>query len=231
MADCTNTVATRSDLLVLAPMEGLLDFVLRDILTRCGGIDRCVSEFIRVTNTLLPARVFQRIVPELHNGGYTLAGVPVRAQLLGSDPACLADNAGQLAALGPHGIDLNFGCPAKVVNRHGGGAALLDEPELLTRIMAAVRRAVPARMPVSAKMRLGVQDDSRAEECALALQEGGAEELVVHARTKADGYRPPAYWERIADIRAVLRIPVIANGEIWNVQDALRCCQLPVATP
>ena len=226
MADCTNTVATRSDLLVLAPMEGLLDFVLRDILTRCGGIDRCVSEFIRVTNTLLPARVFQRIVPELHNGGYTLAGVPVRAQLLGSDPACLADNAGQLAALGPHGIDLNFGCPAKVVNRHGGGAALLDEPELLTRIMAAVRRAVPARMPVSAKMRLGVQDDSRAEECALALQEGGAEELVVHARTKADGYRPPAYWERIADIRAVLRIPVIANGEIWNVQDALRCCQL-----
>jgi tRNA-dihydrouridine synthase C len=204
-------------------MEGLLDFVLRDILTRSGGIDRCVSEFIRVTNTLLPARVFERIVPELHNGGRTFAGVPVRPQLLGSDPACLADNAAVLAGLGPFGVDLNFGCPAKVVNRHGGGAALLEDPELLSRILCAVRRAVPAPMPVSAKMRLGLHDDKRAEECALALQEGGANELVVHARTKADAYRPPAYWERIADIRAVVRIPVIANGEIWNVQDALRC--------
>jgi tRNA-dihydrouridine synthase C len=204
-------------------MEGLLDFVLRDILTRCGGIDRCVSEFIRVSNTQLPPRVFERIVPELLNGGRTFAGVPVRPQLLGSDPSCLADNAAVLASLGPFGVDLNFGCPAKVVNRHGGGAALLEDPELLTRIMVAVRRAVPAHMPVSAKMRLGLHDDLRAEECALALEAGGAQELVVHARTKADGYRPPAYWERIADIRAVVKIPVIANGEIWSVQDALRC--------
>ena len=219
-------MAEKPDALILAPMEGLLDFVLRDILTRSGGMDRCVSEFIRVTNTLLPARTFERIVPELLHGGRTFAGVPVRAQLLGSDPYCLADNAAQLAALGPHGIDLNFGCPANVVNRHGGGAALLDEPELLTRIVSAVRRAVPASMPVSAKMRLGVRDDSRAEECALALQDGGAEELVVHARTKADAYRPPAYWARIADICAVVNIPVIANGEIWNVEDALRCREL-----
>jgi tRNA-dihydrouridine synthase C len=207
-------------------MEGLLDFVLRDILTRSGGIDRCVSEFIRVTNTLLPARTFERIVPELHNGGRTFAGVPVRPQLLGSDPACLADNAAVLASLGPFGVDLNFGCPAKVVNRHGGGAALLEDPELLYRIVGAVRRAVPPHMPVSAKMRLGVQDDKRAEECALALEAGGAEELVVHARTKADAYKPPAYWERIADICAVVKIPVIANGEVWNVQDAQRCREL-----
>ena len=212
--------------ILLAPMEGLLDFVLRDILTRVGGVDRCVSEFIRVTNTLLPDRAFIRIVPELMNGGRTLAGVPVRAQLLGSDPACLADNAAALAALGPHGIDLNFGCPAKVVNRHGGGAALLDEPELVAKIVAAVRRAVPAHMPVSAKMRLGFIDDSRAVECALAIAEAGADELVVHARTKADAYRPPAYWHRIADIRAVVKIPVVANGEIWTVQDALRCREL-----
>ncbi len=207
-------------------MEGLLDFVLRDILTRSGGIDRCVSEFIRVTNTLLPARSFERIVPELLNGGRTFAGVPVRPQLLGSDPSCLADNAAVLASLGPFGVDLNFGCPAKVVNRHGGGAALLEDPELLTRIMGAVRRAVPTHMPVSAKMRLGLHDDLRAEECALALEAGGAQELVVHARTKADAYRPPAYWERIADIRAVVKIPVIANGEIWSVADALRCREL-----
>ena len=211
--------------ILLAPMEGLLDFVLRDILTRAGGVDRCVSEFIRITDQLLPERVFTRIVPELLNGGRTLAGVPVRAQLLGSDPVCLAENAARLAALGPAGIDLNFGCPANIVNRHGGGAALLDEPATLAAIVAAVRRAVPSHMPVSAKMRLGFNDDSRAVECALAIASGGADELVVHARTKAQAYRPPAYWERIADIRAAVRIPVVANGEIWTVDDARRCRQ------
>lgn len=209
--------------LLLAPMEGVLDFALRDALTRLGGVDRCVSEFIRITDQLLPERVFVRVVPELRQGGCTPAGVPVRPQLLGSDPACLADNAARVASLGAPGVDLNFGCPAKIVNRHGGGAALLEEPERLWRIMQAVRRAVPASVPVSAKMRLGLHDDQRAEECARALAEGGASELVVHARTRAQGYRPPAYWQRIADVRAHVTIPVIANGEIWTVEDALRC--------
>ncbi len=210
-------------MILLAPMEGLLDFVLRDVLTRVGGIDRCVSEFIRVTGTLLPDRTFLRIVPELNNRGRTPAGVPVRAQLLGSDPACMAENAARLAALGPEGIDLNFGCPAKGVNRHRGGAVLLDEPELIAEIVAAVRRAVPANMPVSAKMRLGYNCSTRTLECAHAIESGGAMELVVHARTKADGYKPPAYWERIQEIRDAVSIPVIANGEIWTAEDAQRC--------
>jgi tRNA-dihydrouridine synthase C len=210
-------------MLLLAPMEGLLDHTLRDALTRVGGIDRCVSEFIRVTGRLLPDRVFTRIVPELLNGGRTRAGVPVRPQLLGSDAACLADNAARLAELGSPGIDLNFGCPAKVVNRHGGGAMLLQDPELVGRIVAAVRRAVPSQVPVSAKMRLGYHDDLRAEECAQAIADAGADELVVHARTKAHGYKPPAYWERIAAIRAAVKLPVIANGEIWTLEDAQRC--------
>lgn len=211
--------------LLMAPMEGLLDATLRDVLTRTGGVDRCVSEFIRVTDTLLPERAFVRVVPELLHGGRTAAGVPVRPQLLGSDPVCLAENAARLANLSPFGVDLNFGCPAKTVNRSRGGAVLLDEPELIGRIVSAVRRAVPAQLPVSAKMRLGYGDDRVAEDCALAIAGAGADELVIHARTKAQGYRPPAYWERIAEVRAVLpeRLPVIANGEIWTVADALRC--------
>jgi tRNA-dihydrouridine synthase C len=206
-------------------MEGLLDCVLRDVLTRVGGVDRCVSEFIRVTHTLLTERTFLRIMPELLHGGRTPSGVPVRAQLLGSDPISMAENAARLAELGPHGIDLNFGCPAKVVNRHGGGAMLLQYPEELHAIVSAVRRAVPAHVPVSAKMRLGFNDDTRAVECAQALADGGAEELVVHARTKAHAYRPPAYWERVNDIRLGVSIPVVANGEIWSVEDARRCRQ------
>lgn len=209
-------------MILLAPMEGLLDHSLRDVLTRIGGIDRCVSEFIRITDQLLPPRVFTRLLPELLNGSRTPAGVPVRAQLLGSDPACLADNAAQLAALGAEGIDLNFGCPAKTVNRHRGGAVLLDEPELLHAIVRAVRRAVPAALPVSAKMRLGHRDEDRMLDAARAIAAGGACELVVHARTKVQGYRPPAYWDRIAHIRAAVAIPVVANGEVWTVADALR---------
>ena len=209
--------------LLLAPMEGLLDFVLRDVLTAIGGADRCVSEFIRVTGSVLPDKVYLRTMPELLQGSRTAAGTPVRAQLLGSDPASMADNAANLARLAPEGIDLNFGCPAKVVNRHGGGAALLQEPELIATIVAAVRRAVPAGAVVSAKMRLGFHDTSLALDCARAIAGSGADELVVHARTRADGYRPPAYWDQVAAIRAAVAVPVVANGEIWTLADALRC--------
>ncbi len=209
--------------LILAPMEGLLDHGLRELLTRAGGVDRCVSEFIRITDQLLPTRSFTRVVPELLRGGRTRAGVPVRPQMLGSDPACLADNAARLAELAPPGIDLNFGCPAKTVNRHRGGAVLLDEPELVHAIVAAVRRAVPAHVPVSAKMRLGYEDDSRLLDCARAIESAGASELTVHARTKAQGYKPPAYWESIARVRQAVRLPMVANGDIWSVADAQRC--------
>jgi tRNA-dihydrouridine synthase C len=207
-------------------MEGLLDHSLRDVLTRAGGIDRCVSEFIRVTDQLLPARVFLRLMPELDTGSRTAAGTPVRAQLLGSDPSCMAENAALLAALGAEGIDLNFGCPAPTVNRHRGGAVLLDEPELVYAIVAAVRRAVPAALPVSAKMRLGHRDGALMIDNACAIAAAGACELVVHARTKAHGYRPPAYWECIAQIREAVRLPVVANGEIWTVDDARRCLEI-----
>ena len=211
--------------LLLAPMEGLLDHSLRDVLTRAGGVDRCVCEFIRVTDQLLPDRVFLRLMPELAHGSRTAAGTPVRAQLLGSDAACLADNAAALAALGAEGIDLNFGCPAPTVNRHRGGAVLLDDPELVGAIVAAVRRAVPAALPVSAKMRLSHRDESLMLDNARAIAEAGASELVVHARTKLHGYRPPAYWEHIAQIRQAVPIPVVANGEIWTADDARRCIE------
>ncbi|ALV07941.1 tRNA dihydrouridine synthase [Roseateles depolymerans] len=204
-------------------MEGLLDHMLRDTLTQVGGVDRCVSEFIRITDQLLPRRVFTRIVPELRHASRTRAGVPVRPQLLGSDPTCLAENAARLAELHPAGIDLNFGCPAKTVNRHRGGAVLLDEPTLVHDIVAAVRRAVPAHIAVSAKMRLGNEDRSRMLECASAVERAGASELVIHARTKRDGYKPPAYWDQIAVVRQSVRVPVVANGEVWTVADARRC--------
>ncbi|MCX9158320.1 tRNA-dihydrouridine synthase [Niveibacterium sp. 24ML] len=209
--------------LLLAPMEGLVDDVMRDALTRAGGYDHCVTEFIRISGSLLPVRAYTRVSPELENGSRTKAGTPVRVQLLGSEPACMAENAARLAGLAPAGIDLNFGCPAPTVNRHRGGAALLDEPELLFEIAAAVRRAVPKGIPFTAKMRLGVRDATRAVECAQALADGGAEELVIHGRTKLDGYRPPAHWGEIARVAEQVKVPVVANGEVWKPEDWQRC--------
>ena len=204
-------------------MEGLADYVLRDVLTGMGGFDGCVSEFIRVTGSLLPSRVYEREAPEVLDGAHTPSGTPMVIQLLGSDPAWMARNAAHAATLSPHGIDLNFGCPAKVVNQHGGGAMLLADPEQLNRIVSAVRAAVPAGIAVTAKMRLGVSDTSLAIDCAVALAEGGAGSLVVHARTRDHGYRPPAHWEWIARIDAAVAVPVVANGEVWSVADWERC--------
>lgn len=213
--------------LALAPMEGLVDEPLRDVLTRVGGIDWCVTEFIRVNDQLLPAHVIHRFAPELQRrGAYTAAGTPLRLQLLGSDPAVLADNAALACELGAPVIDLNFGCPAKTVNRSRGGAVLLKEPELLHAILRAVRQAVPASIPVTAKMRIGYENTDQALDCARALADGGAAQLVVHARTKTDGYRPPAHWEWVARIADVVPVPVYANGEIWSVDDWRRCRQI-----
>jgi tRNA-dihydrouridine synthase C len=196
------------------------------VLTRAGGFDGCVSEFIRVTGSLLPVRTYEREAPEILNAGHTPGGTPMVIQLLGSDPEWMALNASHAASLSPYGIDLNFGCPAKVVNQHGGGASLLSDPEALHRIVAAVRAAVPAHLPVTAKMRLGVSDRSQAVDCAVALAEGGAASLVVHARTRDDGYRPPAHWEWVARIDAAVAVPVVANGEVWTVADWVRCREI-----
>ncbi|HBN7676850.1 TPA: tRNA-dihydrouridine synthase family protein, partial [Pseudomonas aeruginosa] len=198
--------------IALAPMEGLVDEILRDVLTRVGGIDWCVTEFIRITDRLLPATAFHKLAPELRDGSRTRAGTPMRVQLLGSDPACLADNAAFACELGAPVIDLNFGCPAKTVNRSRGGAVLLKEPELMHDIVAAVRRAVPSEIAVTSKMRLGYDSPDGALDCARALADGGSAHVVVHARTKVDGYRPPAHWEWVARVAEAVRVPVFANG-------------------
>jgi len=212
--------------IALAPMEGLVDEILRNVLTRVGGIDWCVTEFIRVSDRVLPTSTYRKLAPELFQGAQTAAGTPLRVQLLGSDPACLADNAAFACTLGAPVIDLNFGCPAKTVNKSRGGAVLLKEPELLHAIVREVRRAVPASIPVTAKMRLGFEHKNGALDCARALAEGGASQIVVHARTKVEGYKPPAHWEWVARVQDVVAVPVFANGEIWTLEDWQRCREI-----
>ncbi|WP_230655837.1 tRNA dihydrouridine synthase [Psychrobacter sp. I-STPA10] len=212
---------------LLAPMEGLTDPLMRQILTQIATdlgqpYDWCVSEFIRVTQHVLPAHVFYKYVPELHTNSKTAAGTPIHVQLLGSDPVLMAENALMACELGAVAIDINFGCPAKTVNNHRGGSVLLDEPTLMRDIISATRLAVPTPIPVSAKIRLGYTDTDNMADIRQAIADSGADWLTIHARTKTQGYKPPAYWEKIVGFTD-LPIPVIANGEIWNREHAILC--------
>jgi len=209
--------------IVLAPMEGVADALMRHLLTSLNNYDFCITEFLRIVDQLLPERCFHKVCPELAQQGYTQAGTPLRMQLLGQEPNWMAENAVRAIELGSHGVDLNFGCPAKTVNKNRGGAALLKTPEDIYKIVLAVKEAVGKDVILSAKIRLGFDDASLLDEIVSAIASANADQLTIHARTKADGYRPPAYWHFIADIVKKYPIEIFANGEIWNLADAQRC--------
>ena len=209
---------------LLAPMEGVLDSLVRELLTEVNDYDLCITEFLRVVDQLLPVKSFYRLCPELHNNSLTPSGTRVRVQLLGQYPQWLAENAARAVELGSWGVDLNCGCPSKLVNGSGGGATLLKDPELIYRGAKAMREAVPSHLPVTVKVRLGWDSGERRFEIADAVQQAGASELVVHGRTKEDGYKAERIdWQAIGEIRQRLTIPVVANGEIWDWQSAQDC--------
>ena len=207
--------------LILAPMQGLTDAPMRDLLTRIGGFDECVSEFVRITHTVHSRQTWLKYAPEIANGNRTVAGVPCVVQLLGSDADNMAVNALEAVRFGADKIDLNFGCPAPTVNKHQGGAVLLKEPERVFHIVKTLRAALPEHIPLTGKMRLGFEDKSLALENACAIAEGGACALTVHARTKVEGYEPPAHWVWVRKIREAVAIPVTANGDVFTLDDYL----------
>ncbi|RAX13381.1 tRNA dihydrouridine(16) synthase DusC [Photorhabdus bodei] len=209
---------------LLAPMEGVLDSLVRELLSEINEYDLCITEFLRVVDSLLPVKSFYRLCPELHNQSRTPSGTLVRVQLLGQYPQWLAENAVRAIELGSYGVDLNCGCPSKTVNGSGGGATLLKDPELIYQGAKAIREAVPAHLPVTVKVRLGWDSGDRQFEIADAVQQAGATEITVHGRTKEDGYQAERInWQAIGEIRQRLAIPVIANGEIWDWQSAQDC--------
>ena len=212
---------------LLAPMEGVLDSLVRELLTEVNDYDHCITEFLRVVDQLLPEKSFYRLCPELRNHSRTESGTLVRIQLLGQHPEWLAENAFRAVELGSNGVDLNCGCPSKLVNGSGGGATLLKDPELIYQGAKAMREAVPAHLPVTVKIRLGWDSGDRQFEIADAVQQAGATELAVHGRTKEDGYQAERInWQAISEIRQRLTIPVIANGEIWDYQSAQECMKV-----
>lgn len=209
--------------LVLAPMEGVTDAPMRALMTESLGFTHCVTEFLRISQIALPKKCYVRHAVELKSGSRTQTGIPVLFQLLGGNAERLALSAKRAVEMGAAGIDLNFGCPAPTVNSHDGGAAILKSPCRIEEIVKAVRNAVPPEIPVSAKLRLGWDDPNAIFENAARAEAGGASWITIHGRTKMQGYTPPAYWGPIGEVRKQLKIPVIANGEIWTLEDFQRC--------
>lgn len=209
--------------IILAPMEGVIDPLMRKILCSINDYDLCIIEFLRIVDSLMPANVFYRICPELNNGAYTSNKTPLRMQLLGQEPQWMAENAVRALELGSHGIDVNFGCPAKTVNKSKGGAALLKDPEKIYQILSTIKKSIDNKAILSAKIRLGFDDTLLFDEIISAVNSSGAQELAIHARTKSDGYKPPAYWNYINHAVNKSHIKIIANGEIWNRESAQEC--------
>ena len=209
--------------LALAPMDGITDAPMRALQGESRAFSFAVSEFVRVSTDAIPPKVFRREIPEVEAGGLTPTGMPVQVQILGGDPELMAQSALNAIQAGATSIDINFGCPAPTVNRHDGGATILKYPCRVRDLVRAVRDAVPAEIPVSAKVRLGWESIDDIYENAAMAEEGGASGLTIHARTRVQGDQAPGYWSPIGKVREQLSIPVVANGDIWTFEDYLRC--------
>lgn len=200
--------------LILAPMEGVGDPAFRKAMATIGGFDEGVTEFLRVPlNAHIPSLA-------KHYNPKELDPIPLAVQIMGSEPHLMALMAGELEKKGAHRIDLNCGCPSNTVTGKGAGSSLLKDPQSLYQIARAVVQAV--KIPVTLKMRSGYQDISLFKENLLAAEESGISYLTLHPRTKVDGYGPPARWDLIAEAKSILKIPLVGNGDILTVSDALR---------
>ena len=192
-------------------MEGLGDHHFRAALHTIGGYDEISTEFLRVPSNAHVKSLAKKYLP-------TPSGLV--AQIMGQDPVLMADMTAALVERGAPRIDLNCGCPSNTVVGRGAGSSLLKTPELLYRILKSMVSV--SKVPVSAKLRSGFADTSLFKENLLAAQEAGAAFLTLHPRTKVEGYRPPANWDLIREAKETIRIPLVGNGDILTVADALR---------
>ena len=201
--------------LFVAPMAGVTDRPFRMLCKRLGA-GYAVSE-MAASNALLWKS--EKTMRRLNHAGEKSQGAPVAVQLAGANPAMLAEAAKFNADRGAEIIDINMGCPAKKVCNVAAGSALMQNEPLVGRILDAVVRAVD--VPVTLKMRTGWNRDNRnAVKLARVAQSAGIRMLTVHGRTRADGYTGDAEYDTIAEVKASVEIPVVANGDITTPERA-----------
>lgn len=196
----------------LAPMAGVADRAMREICVNFGA-GFTVGELTSARGVIQGDKKSERLLECFENGA--VCG----SQLFGRDPDVMAQAAVTAQKMNPDFIDINMGCPAPKVAGHGGGSALMKEPELAQKIVE--KTVLASNVPITVKMRTGWDFDSlNAAELAKMCEAAGASVITVHGRTRKQMYAPPVNYDIIRDVKRAVKIPVIANGDIKDAKSA-----------
>jgi nifR3 family TIM-barrel protein len=200
-----------------SPLSGVTDLVFRRLVRRYAPDSMMYTEMVNATG-LHYVKQLPRIMEVDPNER------PISIQLFDCRPDFLAEAAQKAVAEGADTVDINMGCPVNKITKNGGGSSLLRDPETAEAIVRAVVEAVD--VPVTVKTRIGWTDkEINILEFAKRMEDAGAKMITVHGRTRSQGYTGPAKWEWIRRVKEVLSIPVIANGDIFSVEAAMRCLE------
>jgi len=200
-----------------SPLSGVTDRAFRELVRRYAPRSMLYTEMVHAAG-LCQARALDKIMD------IGPAEQPISIQLFDCRPDFMAEAARMAVDEGAYTIDINMGCPVNKITKKGGGSSLLRQPQVAAEIVETVVAAVP--VPVTVKTRIGWDDEHiNAVEFCRHLESAGAALITLHGRTRAQGYHGPARWDWIAQVKAALTIPVVANGDIDSVEAALRCLE------
>ncbi len=209
--------------LVLAPLEGVADTVFRQIVASTAKPDLFVTEFTSADGFCSPGRTAVR-----ENFIFTTKEEPIIAQIWGRNPDTIFETVKAISGMGFSGIDINMGCPDRNVCAHGGGAAMINTPEVAANVIQAAKDAIKAsgvELSMSVKTRIGIKRIIT-ESWITFLLEQGIDALTIHGRTAAELSKVPAHWDEIAksvEIRNRMKVPtvIIGNGDVRDARDAM----------
>ncbi|MDF5717089.1 MAG: tRNA dihydrouridine synthase DusB [Rhizonema sp. NSF051] len=200
-----------------SPLSGVTDLVFRRLVRRYAPDSMMYTEMVNATGLH-----YVKHLPKIME--VDPLERPISIQLFDCRPDFLAEAAIKAVAEGADTVDINMGCPVNKITKNGGGSSLLRQPEVAEAIVREVVKAVD--VPVTVKTRIGWNDkEITILDFALRMQDAGAKMITVHGRTRAQGYNGNARWEWIARVKEVLSIPVIANGDIFSVESAVKCLE------